>query len=414
MSESTAEETSAAAYLRSLPAIRERSEAVFAWVASGQSPHFSWHPDQMEAVADFVLEISRQAYPGLEIPPTSRWPDFQSDGKERLTELEARWSDCDVNEVARRRIDLVFNSVLMDAGAGPLWRYNTPQGTRLGLAEGIAAASLAMFARGLFSADPDNPWQVDARGLSAVSSQMLEEGFQIGADNPMPGVEGKWGILQGLSRALEANKAFFGSDPPRPGNLLDFLLNHQQQGRVPLATLWKVVMEGLELVWPGERIFLGGIKLGDVWPHSALRNSAPGGNLVPFHKLSQWLTYSLIPPLEAAGLRITETDQLTALAEYRNGGLFVDMGALRPKRPALLREVFPPGDEAIVEWRALTIVLVDRLAEIIRGKIGKSAAEFPLSKVIQGGTWQAGRILGRRLRENGEPPIRIAIDGTLL
>ena len=50
--------------------------------------------------------------------------------------------------------------------------------------------------------------------------------------------------------------------------------------------------------------------------------------LVPLHKLSQWLAYSLIEPLQTSGIGVTDIDGLTGLAEYRNGGLFVDTGVL--------------------------------------------------------------------------------------
>jgi len=39
---------------------------------------------------------------------------------------------------------------------------------------------------------------------------------------------------------------------------------------------------------------------------------------MPFHKLSQWLTYSLLEPFEWAGVRIHRLDELTGLPEYRN------------------------------------------------------------------------------------------------
>ena len=52
--------------------------------------------------------------------------------------------------------------------------------------------------------------------------------------------------------------------------------------------------------------------------------------IVPFHKLSQWLAFSLFAPLEAAALTIERPDELTALAEYRNGGLLIDLGVIRP------------------------------------------------------------------------------------
>ena len=56
-----------------------------------------------------------------------------------------------------------------------------------------------------------------------------------------------------------------------------------------------------------------------------LVNSTSVECLVPFHKLSQWLSYSLIESLERSGLKVLHIDQLTGLAEYRNGGLFVDL-----------------------------------------------------------------------------------------
>jgi hypothetical protein len=146
--------------------------------------------------------------------------------------------------------------------------------------------------------------------------------------------------------------------------------------------------------------------MGDVWKHPVI-------GLVPFHKLSQWLSYSLVEPLEGAGLEVVELDALTGLPEYRNGGLLVDAGALRPKRAALLEQVFKPGDEPIVEWRALTVALLDRIAEHVRGHLGLDAKRLPLVKVLEAGTWFAGRALAAERRQGGGPPIAVASDGTV-
>ena len=81
----------------------------------------------------------------------------------------------------------------------------------------------------------------------------------------------------------------------------------------------RLVLRAFGPIWPG-RLSLGGVPLGDCGRHSAV----PGDGLVPFHKLSQWLAYSLIEPLVDAGFAITGIDGLTGLAEYRNGGLFLD------------------------------------------------------------------------------------------
>src|SRR5919107_419727 len=43
-------------------------------------------------------------------------------------------------------------------------------------------------------------------------------------------------------------------------------------------------------IWPG-RIELGGIALGDTWRHRLAAAKDATAGLVPFHKLSQWLSY---------------------------------------------------------------------------------------------------------------------------
>ena len=70
-----------------------------------------------------------------------------------------------------------------------------------------------------------------------------------------------------------------------------------------------------------------------------------------------------------------------------------------------------PGDELIVEWRALTVALFDELAPLVRSHLGLSAAQMPLACVLEGGTWAAGRVLAQRLH-NGSPPLNIDSDGT--
>jgi hypothetical protein len=106
-------------------------------------------------------------------------------------------------------------------------------------------------------------------------------------------------------------------------------------------------------------------------------------------------------------------DALTALAEYRNGGLLIDSGVLVPKHAAVLGEAHRADSEVIVEWRALTVALIDRLADRVRDQIGLTPAELPLAKVLQGGTWSAGRYLARQLRLDGGPPLRVISDGTV-
>jgi hypothetical protein len=196
------------------------------------------------------------------------------------------------------------------------------------------------------------------------------------------------------------------------GGLFDALKSRAAGGRLAAATVLEAVLRGFGPIWPG-RVALAGTALGDVWRHPAAAADDLTDGLVPFHKLSQWLVYSLVEPLEAAGLRVTGLDDLTGLAEYRNGGLMVDCGVVVPKHRAVTAEGHSPGDPVIVEWRALTVALLDPLADLVRRRLGRDRAAMPLARILEGGTWAAGRRIAAERRPGGAPPITLESDGTV-
>ncbi|MBV8776317.1 MAG: DUF1688 family protein, partial [Alphaproteobacteria bacterium] len=192
----------------------------------------------------------------------------------------------------------------------------------------------------------------------------------------------------------------------RIGNLYEHWL--PRCDNLPAADILDDVLRAFGAIWAG-RLTLGGLPLGDCWPHPAIG----GDGLVPFHKLSQWLAYSLLEPLAEAGFAITEIDGLTGLAEYRNGGLFIDAGVLTPHDPQLTQRSYDPASEPIVEWRALTVALLDRLAPLVRAELSLDGSSFPLASLLEGGSWAAGRELAFARRPRGDPPLRVVSDGTL-
>ena len=393
------EPSSAVAYLRSPRAIRERCRALLERGTAGLLKHFRVDMDRLPAVADYVLAVTREAYPTLDIPVHSRWGHFDVGGVRRNAELDARLASLPRAERARAKLDLVVTSVLLDAGSGPTWKYVEPGGGTYARSEGLAVASFRMFLAGAFSSDPGQPLRADAEGLQRLTLESLARGFQVTEANPLAGLEGRLALLQGLGRAL-----------PRPGALYDMLAAWGP--RVPAAEVLGRVLESLGSIWPG-RITLDGVNLGDVWHHPMMGAEGSPEWLVPFHKLSQWLTYSLLEPLEEGGITVTNLDALTGLPEYRNGGLLVDLGVLVPRDGRLLTDAFPPGSEPIVEWRALTVALLDEVAKLVRARLGMTAEQLPLAKVLQGGTWSAGRKIAAEKRPGGTPPIRIESDGTV-
>jgi hypothetical protein len=393
------------AYLRTPRAIRERAEELYALAQAGKLEHFALDEHALAGVVDRVLAVTRESYPNLgAIPYHGRFRHFGTGGVDRLAELDATLAPLGREEQLMARFELVITSVLLDAGAGSAWRYRDRRGGTLGRSEGLAVASFDWFVTGGLSLDRRRPLRADAEKLAELSSAELGAAFQVGPENPLVGLEGRARLLRELGRVVTEQRRYFG-DPPRLGALGLHLLAEAKGGRLEATRVLAAVLEALGAIWPGRESLLGQ-NLGDVFRHSAVGR-------VPFHKLSQWLTYSLCEPLELAGLELGGLSELTGLAEYRNGGLFLDGGVLVPKHGGVLGAAHAVDSELVVEWRALTVALLDRTAARLRERVGLSAEELPLARVLEGGTWRTGRLLAEERRPGGAPPLRILSDGTV-
>jgi hypothetical protein len=256
-----------------------------------------------------------------------------------------------------------------------------------------------------------------------VDVAALRAMFQVSSSNPLVGLEGRAGLLARLGAALQEDALAAGGEA-RPALLFDRLTAGGTQRSVSATDLLVEVLRLLAPVWRSGGTVLG-LPAGDTWPHrwagaeTGERPAGDGGGrdrttpgVVPFHKLSQWLCYSLVEPLQAAGVEVTGLDELTGLPEYRNGGLLLDSGVIVPRDERQLAQLWKPSDEFVVEWRALTVTLLDELAPLVRERLGRSAAELPLAAILEGGTWAAGRQIAQE-RRGGAPPLRIDSDGTV-
>lgn len=431
----TAHPAGAATLLRTTAAIRQRANALLARARRGESQWFRiGGDDALEDAARTVAEVTRERYPWDTIPYHSRWRHFEAGGVDRLEQLDALLGNADARQRARAHIDLVLVSVLLDAGAGASWHYTeSATGQRFTRSEGLGVASFHAFTSGLFSSNPDHPCQVDAAGLRGLVTDRLGDAFQVSEVNPLVGLAGRATLLRRLGEAMSEQPETFGDDG-RPGGLFDALVGPYGPAAPPTAEITahqilSLLLETLSRIWPAANSVdsiaadgsdnAGGIgsgdpalALGDCWRHSAVLGPGLTNGWMPFHKLSQWLTYSLLEPFEWAGVKVRHLDALTALPEYRNGGLLIDSGVIVPKDPTFLARRWKVGDEFIVEWRALTVALLDEVAPRVRKVLDRTEEELPLACVLEGGTWAAGRALAQRLRD-GAPPLLIESDGTV-
>ncbi|CAG8528069.1 4664_t:CDS:2 [Diversispora eburnea] len=410
-------------YLKSLKAIRERSKKVYQKAESNSLNHFQVDLSKLQNSVDVINKLMKRDYESIkDIPPHGRWRHFDVGGKPRVQHLiEKKWKKeqgCETREITRRLLDLFVVSVLLDAGAGSAWSYKEPgTGEIYNRSEGLAIASLDMFISGIFSSSTSQPYQVDADKLINISVNDVRLAFQVNENNPLEGLEGRANLLSRLGYALKNHLEFF------KRNLLDYILSQStidqdKKNIVNINTLWSVIIDGLSEVWPPTRTTLNGVSLGDVWSCELLVETKtnttvvdeaidPTSHFIPFHKLSQWLAYSLIEPLsKVSEINFEGIENLTGLPEYRNGGLFVDTGVLTLKENDY--------DRVIIEWRSMTLILLDIVAERIRDSLGLSPEQLSLAQVLEAGTWKAGREIAATKRPISKgPPIAIKSDGTV-
>ncbi|HEY0131754.1 MAG TPA: DUF1688 family protein [Allosphingosinicella sp.] len=379
-------------------AVRERAHEMLDLALEGGVDGWAVDLGRLDSAAELTARVTREAYPDLAIPFHARWRHFVA-GEPRLpgTGGAAR---------ARAAFDLVILSVLLDAGTGPGWRFADPvSGETFTRSEGLAVASQRLVETGALG--------TSGAALEALDGEILKHGFQVSDSNPLAGLDGRTALLRRLGGQVLARPDLFATaGEPRPGGLYDLLAARAAAGRLPAPAILELLLEALGPIW-ADRLVLDGVPLGDCWRHPAIRRDDPTDGLVPLHKLSQWLAYSLIEPLEAAGIEVVDVDGLTGLAEYRNGGLLVDTGVLNLTDPESASRPHQISDPLIVAWRSMTVALLDRLAPLVRERLGVREADFPLARMLEGGSWAAGRRIAAELRPGGGPPFTIISDGTV-
>jgi hypothetical protein len=393
-------------YILSTEAIRERCKKLYDLNLANKG-HFHYHPEKWDEVVNFVHEVILENYPDLNIPFHSRLAHFRPGGINRLEWPELNILNLSKIEKVKMLIDLIIPSVLLDAGAGKDWKwFEEKTGKTFNRSEGLGVVSFHMFLNKHFSSK--NNLATDAEGLIALSLETLKEDFQVSNTNPLIGPEGRLHLLHSLGHTMKKNPTVFPNG--RPSDLYDSFLNADQS-----ASALKVldsILKNLGSIWPA-RLTLDEVSLGDTWSHPALGPKDSYESLVPFHKLSQWLSYSLLDACLVSGIKVTDVEQLTGLPEYRNGGLFLDLGLISAKDKNFLTQGITASEPFTIEWRAMTVMLLDELGARIQKKLNKSPGDFPLAKVLEGGSWWAGRKIAAKLRPGGTPPLNIISDGTV-
>ncbi len=397
-----------AAYLSTPAAIRERCQQLLELARRQELNYFRLDESKIPQAAKYVVAVTKDNYPNLDIPYHSRMRHLSAGGLDRAQIADQNLRPESPADKGRLFYEMLITSILLDAGAGAIWQFKE-KSTIFVRSEGLAIASFHAIKNGLFSAE-SLPWVVDAAGLLKINSQTLEEAFQVTPQNPLIGVQGRVDLLNMLGKTIQENQQVFPDN--RLGSFYDYVIRNTKNNQISAESVFADVLNVFRPIWPARETYHNN-NLGDCWRHPQIKGYAGDDTYVPFHKLSQWMTYSLFEPLEATNIKVTNHDVMTGLPEYRNGGLFVDLEVLALRNADDSHKSHPPDSPLIVEWRALTVCLLDLLAEKIRHLLGKPPASFPLVKILEGGTWQAGRKIASTKRADGTPPIKLNSDGTV-
>ena len=308
------------------------------------------------------------------------------------------------------------------------------QPTTLGGPEGLAVASFRAFVAGVFSSDPTDPLRVDALALKRMDTAALRAVFHSSPSNPLPGLEARAAVLTRLGEVLQEQAERHGG-LARPARLIDRFTGAGQGHTVTAVELLRELLTTCAPIWASGSPVLG-LPAGDVWPHlwagadigvtgapvepgaaqAQARSDRATSGWVPLHMLGQWLTWSLTEPLAWAGIEVTSLDALTAVPEQQGlGGLLLDAGVIVPRHPSDLTKTYKPSSDFVVEWRALTVTLMDELAVLVRQALDQSLPPGLPPRGLEGGAWVAGLLGALELGAGAgtAPPLKIDSDGTL-
>lgn len=400
--------------LRTVRAVRSRCDAMLAAANVEQLEHMTVRlemlPDAVKRVAEALGPISPDRPP----PLAGRWRDFAAGGRDRWRELGGSVAGATPDELAKARFDLAVVASLLDADAGDAWTYREAEtGSVLGRHEGVAVATFRAFQKGMFSSRAGDPLRADAAGLSKITAEGLEAAFPGAAEHALHQLERRAELLRDVGGALLQSPHLFGQgEGARFGGLFDVCARRAARATLAARDVFGALAEGLGPALDGP-VALGGVHLGDVWPHVSGGGDGPGVGLVPIHRTLQLATYSLIEPLEEAGHTVADVHELTGLPEAWTGGLFVDTEVVVPKLEGTAAVVHAASAPLVIEWRALTVSLIDRLAEALRAELGVTETALPVGRLLPA-IRAAGQAAAQERRGSDVPPIRVDGDGLLV
>ncbi len=379
--------------------VRETSLRFLNNAENGSLEHVSVDTSKLDQALIRVLETTKQTYPDFQIPPYGVWRQFEAGGVDRWSALASAREFQTADELLAAAADLAILAAYMITRTAAGWTYeDTMAGTVSTGRQAVALAAINMFAAGSFSSDVSDPFRVDADALIRLETEELAASLQWDAEKDADLLRKLQRHLKRFGEALALRSDLFGEgQSTRPGTLL-VKLGSEGWGSVDATAILDRLLQSLAPLWEGGAA-QGDVAFGDSFSYSAMSEPDTKG-IVPFHLTAQEMVYSLVEPLAWAGYEVDELDTLSGPTDIEHVALFVQTGVLSFKdEDAQLSD--EQAANRMIETRAVTGALIDRLADMLRKELEVEPEQLPLSCILEGGTSRAGTEI---LRENG--PLR--------
>ena len=365
-------------HLHRLDVIRERAWMLLAAAERGQSDHFVPSAEAIGTVAVALADSIRAddaAVKGTAPPPLANlWHGMRRHQPGALAALGDALAGGDGLERARSGADLaalhrIIEPIGLDASSPALDALvrHFAAGGWSGRA-GAVALDAPGIRRALAGdgavAIPDALMAKLAEGGRRQRLEQLAAGLERAPDQL--GLDGRFGsLLEGLV-AESAGSGGIGDST----------------GQIPAQLLVDRLAPLIDPI-TASTVRIGGSLAGDVWRHPLAWAEDRSRELVPFHSLLLALVLDLVEPLEEASAPLADLDQLPVPADRVLAAQMLRLGLVRSRHPAVARLRHPPGSDIVVELRALSVALCERLADRLRAELGRTAHDLPVVQIVE-------------------------------
>lgn len=393
---------------------RVRSKELTQLVLKNQSKFFTLDSSKKEEALEFLEKVILSRFQKDKIAKHGRRQHLSSKNRNYFEKVENICQKAGCTFAVENKLELLLLSCFLDAGAGQNWKYNDSYfNCQLVGSEALAAASTDLYLK-LIS---DN--LISKKNISLTSDALknmkfdeFSKSFQHDeSNNALLGAKGRYDSLTQLGSCLELHPSIFvTSHKPELKNIYHFFQSIVEHKSLNLEEVFKTIVFIFHDFFTSDTK-INEINLCDSRIHSNLISLPLVGKKIPFFKLIQWMVYSIDDFFNSQGIPTINEEFLSGLAEYRNGGFFMDTNIINLKSKNLSHQSYSIDSELVTEWRALTITLLDEFLEELKIKRGYN--HLNMSKLLEGGTWIAGRKLARENRPDSpySPPIKIITDG---